>query len=113
VWRKNSTGLLDNLDPQALASTKLQNLYQHYFLSQEISRSTSKLNNDVTMTRISISDLKDQDSLSFLKDEKSNLISSAVDRALDARKIPGGAVGAILPPPRIGLIYVDPNVSGM
>jgi hypothetical protein len=42
------------------------------------------------MTRISITDLKGQHVTSFLKDEKNNLISSAIDRALDARKVTGG-----------------------
>jgi hypothetical protein len=65
------------------------------------------------MTRISISDLQGQDAASLLKDEKNNLISAAVDRALDARKISGGAVGAILPPLKTGLIYVNPKASGM
>ena len=46
------------------------------------------------MTRISISDLKSQDVLSVSKDEKSSLksslISAAVDRSINARKISGG-----------------------
>jgi hypothetical protein len=65
------------------------------------------------MTRIAISDLQVQDAASLLKDEKNNLINDAVHRALDARKISVGAVGAILPPLKTGLIYVDPKVSGM
>jgi hypothetical protein len=62
------------------------------------------------MIRISISNLRIQDTASLLKDEKKRLINSAVDRALDARKISGGAKGITLPPPTIGLIYVDPNM---
>jgi hypothetical protein len=45
----------------------------------------------VKMNRISISDLKGEDTLSLLKkDEKSSVISAAVDRSLNARKISGG-----------------------
>jgi hypothetical protein len=42
--------------------------------------------------RISISDLKDQPTVSFLKDEKNNLISAAIDRSLNSRKISGGCL---------------------
>jgi hypothetical protein len=46
------------------------------------------------MNRISISDLKSQDTLFSFKDEKSSLksslISAAVDRSINARKISGG-----------------------
>jgi hypothetical protein len=44
------------------------------------------------MTRISITDLKGQHVTSFLKDEKNNLISSAIDRSLNSRKISGGCL---------------------
>jgi hypothetical protein len=49
------------------------------------------------MTRISISDLHNQNSqpsFSLLKDEKNGLITNAINRALNARKISGGFIGA-------------------
>jgi hypothetical protein len=65
------------------------------------------------MTRISISDLQGQNTETLVpcfKDEANGLVDTAISRALDARKISGGI---LFPPPTIGLIYVDPKVSGM
>jgi hypothetical protein len=56
------------------------------------------------MTRISIADLQSQDA-------KNTLVDTAISRALNARKISGGAVVTNLRPPTIGLIYVDPKIS--
>jgi hypothetical protein len=49
------------------------------------------------MTRISISDLQNQNPqslLSLLKDEKNGLIGDAINRALNSRQISGGFIGA-------------------
>jgi hypothetical protein len=44
------------------------------------------------VTRISISDLRGKSVVSFLKDEKTSLISAAIDRSLNSREISGGCL---------------------
>jgi hypothetical protein len=65
--------------------------------------------------QISISNLQDQDTrslLTSLKYEQNELINTAVDRALDARKISGGVTGGCIPGMPLPPIFPSEIVKG-